>query len=198
MGALTPVILGGLTTLIGNFFVNRQKQIAAEREFRATELAMANKVFDELSVSMATLAEASRDAMWALVLRPDRKKWRQEDHANWQAYNEALGPWNKSRARNRALTKKYFGEDTEQVLKEIQADLADLESKISATYFDRTDSDNYMTRKKDEKKAEKKSAYVKFRDTSDRLLDVDIVALTETMIDRIQKQEVGALHGTNF
>lgn len=66
----TPVLIAGLTTLVGNFFANRQSTVAAEREFRQTELKNANKLFDDVSISMNTLAESSQDVMWALVLRP--------------------------------------------------------------------------------------------------------------------------------
>ncbi len=182
---ITPVVVGGLTTLIGNFFVNRQKQIAAEREFRAAELKMANKVFDEVSLSMAALAESSRDAMWALMLRPDREQdWTPEDVASWRAYNDNLVSWNRARARNLALTRKYFGDEAAVALKCVQEDLGKLESRISATYYGRTKSSKFLTRENLGKN---------YMATSDRLLESDIVALTEVMIDRIQMQEVGAL-----
>ncbi len=184
---ITPVIVGGLTTLIGNFFFHRKKQIVAEREFRAAELTMANQVFDDVSLSMAALAESSRDAMWALVLRPDRDNdWTPEDAASWRAYNEQLVPWNRARARNLALTRKYFGDQAASALKQIQDDLGKLESQVSATYFGRTESRKFLTRQNVGKK------YIPI---SDRLLDTEIVALTETMIDKIQLQEVGALKG---
>jgi hypothetical protein len=187
---LSTLILGAVTTLIGNFFINRQKQIAAEREFRAAELKMANKVFDEVSNAMAALAQLSREAMWALVLRPDRKKqWMPEDSTTWAAYNQELASWNRSRARNRALTKKYFGDTAVVGLKQIQGDLATLESRIAATYFGRVRSRDYLTTRNVGKQ------YVGL---SDRLLETDIVALTETMIEKIQKQEVGALATSNI
>jgi hypothetical protein len=187
---LSTLILGAVTTLIGNFFINRQKQIAAEREFRAAELKMANKVFDEVSNAMAALAQLSREAMWALVLRPDRKKqWMPEDSTTWAAYNQELASWNRSKARNRALTKKYFGDTAVVGLKQIQGDLATLESRIAATYFGRVRSRDYLTTRNVGKQ------YVGL---SDRLLETDIVALTETMIEKIQKQEVGALTTSNI
>ena len=187
---ITPVIVGGLTTLIGNFFVNRQKQIAAEREFRRAELEMANKVFDEVSLAMAAVAESSRDAMWALVLRPDRESdWTPEDAASWSTYNEQLTPWNRARARNLALTRKYFGDQAAEALKHIQDDLGKLETMVAATYFGRTESRKFLTRK---------NAGKKYLPISDRLLDTEIVALTEAMIDKIQLQEVGALSTSNI
>ena len=186
---LGPVILGGLTTLVGNFFVNRQKQIAAERTFREAELKMANKVFDEVSISMAALAQSSRDAMWALVLRPDREKqWTPEDKSAWQTYNTELVAWNKAKARNLALTKKYFGDKAARALKRIQADLAELESQVAATSYGRTRSRDYLT---------SKNTGAKYLKVSDKLLDKDIVSLTEEMIEKIQKQEVGALTTSN-
>ena len=186
---LTPLILGAVTTLIGNFFINRQKQIVAEREFRAAELKMANKVFDEVSIAMAALAQLSREAMWALVLRPDRKKqWMPEDSTTWAAYNQELASWNRSKARNLALTKKYFGDAAMVGLKQIQDDLATLESGVAATYFGRVGSRDYLTTK---------NAGKQYIGVSDRLLGTDIVALTETMIEKIQKQEVGALTTSN-
>lgn len=187
---LTPLVLGAVSTLIGNFFVNRQKQIVAEREFRAAELKMANKVFDEVSIAMAALAQLSRAAMWALVLRPDRKKeWMPEDATTWAAYNEELASWNKSKARNLALTRKYFGDAAAVGLKHIQNDLATLESRVAATYFGRVRSSDHLTTKNIGKQ------YV---GVSDRLLETDIVTLTETMIEKIQKQEVGALTASNL
>jgi hypothetical protein len=97
--------------LVGNFFANRQTNIAAEREFRKTELKSANKLFDDVSISMNTLTEASQEVMWALVLRPDQERWTTRDVANWEAYDKHLASWNRSRSRNLALTNKYFGYD---------------------------------------------------------------------------------------
>ncbi|MCP4203554.1 MAG: hypothetical protein GY769_16670, partial [bacterium] len=129
-------------------------------------------------------------AIRALVLRPDRETdWTPEDTASWSAYNEALVAWNRSRARNMALTRKYFGDEAAAALKRIQNDLGDLESQVAATYFGRTRSRNYLTRKNVGKK---------YLVISDRLLETDVVALTETMIERIQKQEVGALTTSNI
>lgn len=193
---LGPVVLGGLTTLVGNFFINRQQQIAAEREFRASELKMANKVFDEVSTSMDALAQSSMDVMWALVLRPDREKeWRQEDLASWETYTQTRASWNKSRSRNLALTKKYFGENAADDLVSIQEDLDDLEQRINSNYFDRTQGEHFMVNKGTNKKAMKSKGI--FIATS-RRLRTSIVALSEFMIDKIQKQEVGALTTSNI
>ena len=187
---LTSLVFGAVTTLIGNFFINRQKQIVAEREFRAAELKVANTVFDEVSIAMAALAQLSREAMWALVLRPDRtKQWMPEDTATWTAYNEALAAWNRSKARNLALTHKYFGDAATVALKQIQDDLATLESRVAATYFGRVRSRDYLTAK---------NAGKQYVGISDRLLNTEIVALTEAMIGKIQKQEVGALTTSNI
>ncbi len=188
---LGPVILGGLTTLVGNFLMNRQGQIKAQREFRAAEVKMATQVFDEVSVSADALCSCSRDVMWALVLRPDREnEWKPEDHAAWKTYTEGLSSWNKSRSRNLALTGKYFGDEAAKGLRKIQKDLEDLEKRIDSNYFGRTEGEFFMTNKNASKG--------KFLATSKRLHKTDIVALTELMIDKLQKQEVGALRTTNI
>jgi hypothetical protein len=147
-------------------------------------------VFDEVSIAMAALAQLSREAMWALVLRPDRKKqWMPEDSTTWAAYNQELASWNRSKARNLALTEKYFGDAAMVGLKQIQDDLATLESGVAATYFGRVRGRDCLTTK---------NAGNQYLGVSDRLLETDIVALTETMIEKIQKQEVGALTTSNI
>lgn len=188
---LGPVILGGLTTLIGNFFINRQNQISKQREFREAELKMAKEVFNEVSISMDSLCTASRDAMWALVLRPDcAKEWKPEDHEAWKTYSEGLTSWKKSRARNIALTRKYFGTDAADRLKKIQECLEDLEDRIDSNYYERKDGRKFM------KKGN--ASFKDFLKVSDQLHETEVVALTELMIDRLQKQEVGALRTTNI
>ncbi len=187
---LGPVVLGGLTTLVGNFLMNRQGQIKAQREFRAAEVKMATQVFDDVSVSADALCSCSRDVMWALVLRPDRdNEWKPEDNAAWKNYTEGLSSWNKSRSRNLALTGKYFGDEAAKRLKKVQGDLEDLEKKIDSNYFGREEGKSFMT--------SGNANHKKFLRTSDRLHKTDIVALTELMIDKLQKQEVGALTTTN-
>ena len=198
---LSPVIVGGLGTLIGNFFVNRQKQIAAEREFRAAELKRANALFDEISVGMGALAESSRNAMWALVLRPDREKqWRAEDIATWKAYNKELVAWNNSRARNLALTRKYFGDNAAEELESIQVDLEKLERMVAATYFDRGDRQDENRKKSRHYLGSIEDAQKKYLPICDTLLGHPgrIGELTEQMIEKIQKSEVGALATSNI
>lgn len=187
----TPVLIAALTTLVGNFFSNRQTKIADEREFRQTELKSANKLFDDVSISMNTLTESSQDVMWALVLRPDQEQWTTRDVASWEAYDKELASWNRARSRNLALTNKYFGDDVGAKLNKIQDDLKELETRINSNYFERKTGKWFMSN--DQKKRKAYTQKGKFLEISKRLLDKEIISLTEAMIEKIQKQEVGAL-----
>ena len=125
------------------------------------------------------------------MLRPDQTQWATRDVANWEAYDKELASWNRSRSRNLALTNKYFGADAGVKLNQIQEDLKELEMRINSNYFERKTGKSFMSN--DQKNRKAYSQKGKFLEISNRLIDKEIIYLTETMIEKIQKQEVGVL-----
>lgn len=99
--------------------------------------------------------------------------------------------WNRARSRNLALTNKYFGIEAGSKLNQIQEDLKELETRINSNYFERETSEWFMSNDQKNKKAYSQKG--KFLEISNRLLDTEITSVTEAMIEKIQKHEVGVL-----
>ena len=196
-----PAILAGLTGLVGHYWQNRKEQIDRQRTHRANEVKTAKEIFENVSVAMDSLAYYSREVMWALVLRPDREKkeddeekhWTPEDHASWTSYKEYLRPWNESKSRNLTLVRKYFGQGAAEQLEDIQERLEKLESRILATYYGRTKSRDYL-----DKNNKQRRFFGVWNPKGKPALPDVIAALTEDMVEKIQREEIGALRTSNI
>jgi len=107
VGFILTTILGGI---LGNYFQNKSWKHQNEIRLINAERDAATRLFDELSRMIDKRYYEMRQLAYKLTFKQISDVEEQMDK-----YREILSTWNGSLNRNRALTRRYFGNNIENI-----------------------------------------------------------------------------------
>lgn len=162
LGAATPFILDHVTA--------ERARIAGEALHRESELNEAKDIFSNVNTGMDKLASLSKATMYSIVFRnlnvstvgdppavapngmlqpgprpqPTSKGPTGEDVATYWSYRTLLTNWQGVAGTNYARVESYFGDESGDTFKLIQADLETLTRQVDAAFYQRKDSADYI------------------------------------------------------
>ena len=138
-------IITAAAPVIGRYLQQSAAKDQAEAEARAQRIAGANEVLQRVSEHMNGLVFYQEQAMWGAV--SDRRgdaRLIAEDEANWNAYNQLLFSWKKSRISDLANVTYYFGDAAGALFIEVNKGINTLERQVGAAHYGRTKSAFYI------------------------------------------------------
>ena len=181
-----PIVIAAATAAIGSFFQNRSAKLTREHQLREAELHQARQIFREVSTSMDSLFYYFRHAALHVAVRRAKgdNSNADEDSKIWNAYDESLVSWTTNKNRFATQVRRYFGEDNEKRLFEIQEGFDKAKSVVAATFYQRKGSVVSNGRENSRKYYGQLTP-----------LEGTISDLGDGMMSKIQHQTVGLLEG---
>lgn len=139
---LTPVLIAFGTAMVGNFFQNKDSKIKQEREHRASTLAAAGQVYDEVSKTMDTLRYYLKEQAIFVAVRAAQEDASRaaDDKVNWQAYEDALTTWKTNQNRLISEVEVYFGVEEAVSLTAIGQLFDEGSDRVGATFYKTSNS----------------------------------------------------------
>ena len=185
-----PIIIAAATAAIGNFFQNRSADIARKKAIHDAELTRAESIFREVTTSMDNLFFYLRHVAMPVAIRKARKEMdtAQEDAASWAAFDQALMTWTVNKNRLCVVVRRYFGDESKELLEKIHDGLALSKRFVVSTYYGRSASivEEGMT------EDELTERYKQYKEQVDEV-EPYMVQLSDIMMGKIQHQTVGIL-----
>jgi len=131
------VLLPAATGVLGWFFQQNSARNEHRRQWRATEVNGATKIYNEMNDAMDVLRYHLRENALFVARRKglnDQTRV-EEDGRNWQAFEHAVFDWKTHKTRFATGVQGYFGDENIRVFKAIDAEITRAITIVNATYY---------------------------------------------------------------